>query len=164
LVRVMPAPYQGRRDPQPVSQGWEVAVVAVASVVVVVALAAVAGLGLASALSGGGWVWPHGNDAIGHVVGGLLTGHPGRGLDVRQSRLAASPTAVYLGIAACEIVAIGLSVVGGVVIARYRRPMDARSGMASRGEATQVLGLSGLRSARTIIRPDRYPSRHERAQ
>jgi hypothetical protein len=164
LARVVTAPYQRRRDPQPISQGWEVAVVAITSVLVVVALAAVAGLGLASALAGGGWVWPHGNDAIGHVVGGILTGHPGRGLDVRQSRLAASPTFAYIGIAACEIAAIGMSVVVGVVIARYRRPMDARSGMASRGEATQVLGLSRLRSARTIIRPDRYPSRHERAQ
>ena len=160
----MTAPYQQRRDPQPISHGWEVAVLAITSVLVVLALAAVAGLGLASALAGGGWVWPHGNNAIGHVVGGVLTGHPGRGLDVRQSRLAASPTFAYIGIAVCEIAAIGLSIVAGVVTARYRRPMDARSGMASRGEASQVLGLSRLRSARTIIRPDRYPSRHERAQ
>ena len=160
----MTAPYQRRRDPQPISHGWEVAVLAITSVLVVLALAAVAGLGLASALAGGGWVWPHGNNAIGHVVGGVLTGHPGRGLDVRQSRLAASPTFAYIGIAVCEIAAIGLSIVAGVLIARYRRPMDARSGMASRGEASQVLGLARLRSARTIIRPDRYPSRHERAQ
>jgi hypothetical protein len=160
----MTAPYQRRRDPQPSSHGWEVAVLGITSVLVVLALAAVAGLGLASALAGGGWVWPHGNNAIGHVVGGVLTGHPGRGLDVRQSGLAASPTFAYIGIAVCEIAAIGLSIVASVLIARYRRPMDARSGMASRGEASRVLGLSRLRSARTIIRPDRYPSRHERAQ
>jgi hypothetical protein len=138
--------------------------VAIASVLVVLALAAVAGLGLASMLVGGGWVWPHGNNAIGRAVGGILTGHPGRGLDVRQSRLAASPPCAYVGIAACEIAALGLSIVVSVLIMRYRRPTDARSGMASRDEAKQVLGLSTLRSARVIIRPDRYPSRHERAQ
>lgn len=160
----MTAPYQQRRDPQPISQGWEVAVVIITGVLVIAALAAVIGLGLASGIVGGGWVWPHDKSAIGHVVGGVLTGHPGRGLDVRQSRLAASPAFAYVGIAACEIVATALSVAVGVMITRYRRPVDARSGMASRGEAIQVLGLSGLRSARTIIRPDRYPSRHERAQ
>ncbi len=152
----MTAPYQRRRDPQPMGQGWEVAVAVIGGALLGFGLAALCGLGAASALFGRGWVWPHGTDTIGHVIGGLFTGHPGRGLDPRQARMVAGPLAVYLCVAACELAIIVASVVGGVLIARYRRPGDARGGMATRSEAEQVLGMSRLRGARDIIRPDLY--------
>jgi hypothetical protein len=44
----------------------------------------------------------------------------------------------------------------GVLIGRYRRPGDQRSGMATRHEADQVLGKGQLRAVRSIIRPDLY--------
>lgn len=43
---------------------------AIGGVLLGLGLAALAGLGLASALFGGGWVWPHGTDTVGHVLGG----------------------------------------------------------------------------------------------
>ena len=58
--------------------------------------------------------------------------------------------------AVCELAVIAASIVGGVLVARYRRPGDARGGMATRSEAEQVLGISKLRGARDIIRPDLY--------
>ncbi len=119
-------------------------------------LAALLGLGVASALWGGGWVWPHGSDVIGHVLGGLLAGRPGRGLPPEQARQVAEPAAVYACVAVCELAWIALSAVAGVSVARYRRPADARGGMASRSEARQVLGLRQLRAAKTLIRPDLY--------
>jgi hypothetical protein len=70
--------------------------------------------------------------------------------------LVAAPLAVYLCVAVCELAVIVASIVGGVLIARYRRPGDARVGMATRREAEQVLGVSRLRGARQIIRPDLY--------
>ena len=152
----MTAAYQRRRDPQPMGQGWEVAVAVIGGALLGFGLAALCGLGAASALFGRGWVWPHGADTIGHVVGGLVAGHPGRGLDPRQVRLVAGTLAVYLCVAVCELVVIVASIVGGVLIARYRRPGDARGGMATRTEAEQVLGVSRLRGARQIIRPDLY--------
>jgi hypothetical protein len=152
----MTAPYQRRRDPQPIGQGWEVAVAVIGGALLGLGLAALCGLGVASALFGHGWVWPHGTDTISHVLGGLLTGHPGRGLDARQAPLVAAPAAVYLCVAVCELVLIVASIVVGVLFARYRRPGDARGGMATRGEAEQVLGLNRLRAARDIIRPDLY--------
>ncbi len=152
----MTASYQRRRDPQPMGQGWEVAVAVIGGALLGLGLAALCGLGAASALFGRGWVWPHGTDTITHVIGGLLAGHPGHGLDPRQARLVAGPTAVYLCVAVCELAVIVASVAGGVFVARYRRPGDARGGMATRSEAEQVLGIRRLRGARDIIRPDLY--------
>ena len=82
----MTAPHQRRRDPQPIGQGWEAAVAILGSALLVLGLTALCGLGAASALFGRGWVWPHGTDAIGHVIGGLLTGHPGRRASTRAKR------------------------------------------------------------------------------
>ena len=160
----MTAPYQRRRDPQPMGQGWEVAVAVIGGALLGLGLAALGGLGGASALFGRGWVWPQGSDTIGHVIAGLLAGHPGRGLDPRQARLVPGPVAVYPCIAVCELAVIAASIAGGVLIAGYRRPGDARAGMATRGEAARVLGLARLRSARTIIRPDLYPTQRTQRQ
>ena len=149
---------QRRHDPQPIGQGWEVAVAVIGGALLCFGLAALCGLGGASALFGGGWVWPHGTDTIGHVIGGLCAGHPGRGLDPRQEGLVAEPTAVYMCVGVCELAVIAMSIVGCVLVTRYRRPNDARGGMATRGDAAEVLGLTRLRSARHIIRPDLYPA------
>lgn len=154
----MTSPYQRQRDPQPMGQGWEVAVAAIGAVLLGAGLAALAGLGAASMLFGGGWVWPHGSDTIGQVIGGLLTGSPGRGLPPEQSRLVGPPIAVYAFVAAAEVALIVAGCAAGVIFSRYRRPGDARGGMATRGEAEQVLGMSALRSARKIIRPDLHGS------
>ncbi len=147
---------QQRRDPQPMSRGAEVALVALAGMLMLLGLAALAGLGAAAALVGGGWVWPHGSDTIGKVLGGLLTGHPGAGLPSELADRVPSPVAVYSGVAAAELVMLSLATVGGVLFWRYHRPGDARRGMVTRGEAAQVLGRSRLRAARAIIRPDQH--------
>ena len=152
----MTTPYQWRRDPQPISQGWEIAAATIGAAVVGLGFAALAGLGLASALFGGGWVWPRGTDTISHVLGGVLTGHPGRGLPPAQLDRVAAPGAVYGCIAGCELIALALAVTAAVLVARYRRPSDARRGMARRTDAEQALGISTLRSAKEIIRPDLY--------
>jgi hypothetical protein len=148
-----------RRDPQPISRGWELAVAAAGGALIAVALAALVGLGLASALWGGGWVWPHGTETVTHVLGGLLRGNPGRGLPPDEMSQVAEPIPVYASVAAAELVLLTAAVITAVLVARYRRPDDARGGMATRREAEQALGLRQLRSGRAVIRPDRYPSR-----
>jgi hypothetical protein len=150
----MTSPYQRNRDRQPIGRGGEIALVALILIVFSLALAALAGLGFAAALVGGGWVWPHGSQTIGHVVGGLLTGHHGNGLPPQLARRVPGAGAVYVCVIAAELLLITLASGGGVVYARYRRPGDARGGMATRAEAEQVLGVSRLRRAKTIIRPD----------
>jgi hypothetical protein len=147
-----------RRDPQPIGRGWELAVVASGGALIAVALAALSGLGLASALWGDGWVWPHGTDSVARVLGGLLHGDPGRGLPPDQLRRVAGPVPVYACVAVAELVLVTTGVISAVVTSRYRRPGDARGGMATRTEAEQALGLRHLRAGRAVIRPDRYPS------
>ena len=131
---------------------------------IAVVLAALAGLGVASALWGGGWVWPHGTDTVMRVLGGLLHGHPGRGLSPDQLRQVAGPVPVYACVAAVELVVLITAVITAVLISRYLRPGDARGGMATRSEAQQALGLRQLRGGRAVIRPDRYPPRSGRVR
>lgn len=152
----MTAPSQRRRDPQPISRGWELAAATAGGALIAVALAALTGLSVASALFGGGWVWPHGTGTITEVLGGLLHGHPGHGLPADQLRRVPGPVAVYACAAASELILVAVAALVGALTARYRRPGDARGGMATRREAQHALGLGQLRAARSIIRPDRY--------
>src|SRR4051794_13526876 len=160
----MTTPPQRRRDPQPISRGWELAAAAAGGALVAVALAALAGLELASAVWGGGWVWPHGTETVIHVLGGLLHGDPGRGLPPAQPRQVAGPVPVSACAAAAELALLAPAVISAVLISRSRRPGDARGGMATRSEAEQALGLRQLRAGRAVIRPDRYPSLGSRAR
>ena len=144
------------RDPQPISRGGEAALVALAGALLLLAAAALIGLGVAAALFGSGWVWPRGAHTIGRVLAGLLTGHPGRGLEPVLTDKVPGRLAVYSCVAATELALLGLATVGAVLGWRYHRPGDSRRGMATRAEAAQVLGRTRLRHARTIIRPDLY--------
>src|SRR4051794_41603383 len=138
----MTTPPQRRRDPQPISRGWELADAALGGAVIAVALAALAALGLASALWGEGWVWPHGSETVIRVLGGLLHGDPGRGLPPDQLRQVAGPVPVYACVAAAELVLVTTAVISAVLVSRYGRLGDSRGGMATRGETEQALGLS----------------------
>jgi len=151
----MTGPYPGRaRDPQPIGRAGETALVVLAAVVLMVALAALTGLGLASLVAGGGWVWPHGADMAGRVLGGILTGRPGHGLPPRAAARVAPDPLVYTGIAVCEALLGAVAGLGWWLGAGWYRPADARRGMATRSEAAAVLGAGHLRSARAVIRPD----------
>ena len=146
----------GSRDPQPRSREGELALLVLSGVLFMLGVGALTGLGAAAALFGGGWVWPDGSDTIGRTLGGLLTGHPGAGLPPQLQARVPGPAVVYRCVAVTELAALIVSVTAGVVWWRYRRPNDARRGMATRAEATRVLGRSRLRGARTILRPDLY--------
>ena len=149
---------QRRSDPQSLGQGWELPLIAATLVAGGLILAALLGLGIAAALFGGGWVWPPAK-TVGHVLGGILTQHPGRGLPPRLATRVPGPSAVYGCIAISELIWVALMITGAVIGSRYYRPSDARSGMATRHEAAQVLGIGQLHQARTLIRPDIHPTR-----
>src|SRR6478672_4219770 len=121
--------------------------------VMLIGFGALVGLGLAGLVFGGGWVWPS-NAALHHTLGGLLAGHPGRGLPPSLARRIPGPHLAYLGVALAEFAFLLSAVEIGRVVARYVRPGDARGGMASRAEAAAALGVRPLRRAKTIIRPD----------
>ena len=153
----MTVPYHRRRDPVGYTRGWEVAVAAIGVFVFVAGLAALLGLAVAAALFGGGWVWPHGMNSIGAVLGGLLTGRPGRGLAAMTAGRVPGPAAVYPCIAVAELLFLAaLAWCGVLVVRRFRN-----DGMATRWEAKQALGVGQLRAVKAIIRPDLYRSRRD---
>lgn len=143
---------QRRRDPVGYTPGWEVAVAVIAGAALVIALAALLGLGLAALLFGGGWVWPHGTDTIGAVLGGLFGGHPGHGLAHLDAKRVPAAAAVYVCVAVLEVLFIAVVVRAAVLIVRRFR----NDGMATRSEAAQALGGSLLHEAKAVIRPDLY--------
>jgi hypothetical protein len=103
-------------------------------------------------LFGGGWVWPHGTNTIGAVLGGIFTGHPGHGLLAPQASQVPSTATVYLCVSVLELLFIAaLTWCCVLTLRRFRN-----DGMATRWEAQQALGVGQLQDAKAIIRPDLY--------
>lgn len=152
---------QTRRDPTPLGQGWELPVVLLGAAVIAAALAALAGMGAAAAVAGAGWVWPAGTPAMLHTLAGLLTGHPGRGLPPAAAGRLPGPGWVYAGAGTSEALLLVVAVAAGTLTHRHWRTAPRR-GMASRAQAADALGVTELRAARRLIRPDLYPTRRPR--
>lgn len=144
------------------SRGGEIALLALTGLLTLVALAALLGVAAAALLFGGGWVWPSGRDTVGQVLGGLLAGEPRRGFSAASAERLPAPVTIYAGVALAELLMLAISTAAGRLLLRYRRPGDARRGMATRTEAAQVLGRRRLRGARGIIRPDLHDARRRR--
>jgi hypothetical protein len=144
-----------QRDPQLLNRPGEILFVAVSVLGLVLSSAAMVGLGLACWVFGGGWVAPSGSDQMVTVLVGLLSGHPGEGLTPVQASRVPGPGPVYSCVGVCLVVIVALLMaVAAALASRYWRPGDSRRGMATRREAVQVLGVSRLRVAQGVIRPD----------
>jgi len=144
---------RARQDVQPMT--WELPAAAAAAAVAAMVLMLPAGQGAAGAVFGRGWVWPQGTHGLLESLGGLLTGHPGRGLTAEQAALVPAAGAVYLLIVVGELLLVTAAVYGVLLWWRHLGP-GAQLGMADRLEVETVLGLAGLRKARKVIRPDLY--------
>jgi type IV secretion system protein VirD4 len=140
-----------RSDVAPI--GWELPAAGGLCWLAVAVLLVPVSQGVASWLFGGGYVWPHGSLLA--CVGGLLTGHPGRGVAMTSAGDLASSAWVYALITFLELVALAATVWLGVLWWRLFGP-GALQGMASRSEVGRVLGLSNLRRRRKVIRPDLF--------
>ena len=117
------------------------------------ALAALFAVGVASWLFGSGWVWPGGVPAAFRELGGLISGRAGHGLDHTAGRVG-----LYTLLVIAELLAIGVAVLIARMATQTFRPTDARSGLASRAEASAALGRERLTKQRAAeIRPDLYP-------
>ncbi|MGB8384847.1 MAG: hypothetical protein WCG47_27010 [Dermatophilaceae bacterium] len=133
-----------RRRPDPVPWTWEIPLLVVVLGAGLVMIGALAGRGLAGLLTGTGWVWPDSRQLM-PTVGGLLSGHPG----------VASAWLVYLSVAGV----VGLLLVGygwALWWVWTQVGPGRRAGLATRAEATAVLGVGRLHGVRQIIRPDLY--------
>jgi hypothetical protein len=163
--------------PSASSPPGDLVLLAILGAALVLALGALVGLGVAAFLFGGGWVWPPTWSSAVHTLGGLLTGHPGRGLDLAAQHRVPGRFAVYAVIAIVEAVVIGVTVgclrwatvatrrARSAEVAGYR-PVSQNGRRppryAAAGEVAAVLGRRALTRRRVAaLRPDLYGKRKD---
>lgn len=155
-----------RRDPYPWT--WEIPVV----VALAGGLALITGLqlgrSLANLVAGAGWTWPNPVTATGagqftSPIGnafwtslpGVVTGDSGAGLtqqEARNGRLA-GPSLTWGCLAVTEL-ALVLALGWLVIFILQRWGPGRMRGMATAAEAERILGVTRLRKAAGILRPD----------
>ncbi|GHE06908.1 conjugal transfer protein [Klenkia taihuensis] len=148
----MSAPLRRVRDPQPAGRGWELAVIGTAVVLGAMASVALAAVGIAASLWGHGWVWPAQAADVGPVVVGLIRGRLGAGYSAGQVAQLAGPVPTYVVIAVGEVLLTVAAVSASLAVRDRLRA--GKTGMATRRQAEDALGVSRLRAARAVIRPD----------
>jgi len=120
------------------------------------------GRAIANVLAGGGWQFPARVDFFTSLPA-VLRGDAGAGLTDLAGHLASS-SSLFVCIGVAELILLGFTVV--VLRLGLDRWGPARmKGMATRGEAEKLLGLTRLRRNRALIRPDLYgKDRHRRSR
>lgn len=148
-----------RRDPYPYT--WEIPVGIATAVLLLLILAVHTGRGLACWFAGAGWAWPS-SQTLFTSLPDLLTGNAGAGLADPTHTSLVSPTALMGWILTVQIVTFAAGIAATGWILRRWGPHRMK-GMASPTEAEQLLGISQLRKAAAVIRPDLYtPTRKGR--
>ena len=147
-----------RHDPYPWT--WEIPV-GIALVILLVLVCGVhLGRGIANVLTGAGWAFPGRVDLF-RSLPDVLRGDAGAGLD-DLDRYMPSPATLWTWTFVTEVMLLAVCVfVLKMVLDRWG-PGRMR-GMASRGEAERLLGVTRLRKVRSVVRPDlcgkrRHPS------
>ncbi|MDQ3735330.1 MAG: conjugal transfer protein [Actinomycetota bacterium] len=134
---------------------WEIPVAATCVWLATAALLIPAGRGVAAWAFGGGWVWPHGSEALLASITGLVSGNAAAGLDMAQAVALPLDRQVYAAIVLGELLLITATV---LAVRAWSPAVGSGSvpGLASRTEAEAVLGVSQLRGNRALLRPDLY--------
>jgi hypothetical protein len=147
-----------RHDPYPWT--WEIPV-GIALVILLVLVCGVhLGRGIANVLTGAGWAFPGRVDLF-KSLPDVLRGDAGAGLDDHDG-YTPSPATLWTWTVVTEVMLLAVCVfVLKMVLDRWG-PGRMR-GMASRGEAERLLGATGLRKVRSVVRPDLYGKRRHPA-
>jgi hypothetical protein len=140
-----------RRDPYPWT--WEIPL-GIALVILMVLVCGVhLGRGIANVLAGAGWVFPTRVELF-RSLPAVLRGDAAAGL-VSLSGSMPSPSAVWTWVVVTEVMLLAVSVLLLKLVLDLWGPRRLR-GMASRGEAERLLGVTRLRKVRSVVRPDLY--------
>jgi hypothetical protein len=147
-----------RHDPYPWT--WEIPV-GIALVILLVLVCGVhLGRGIANVLTGAGWAFPGRVDLF-KSLPDVLRGDAGAGLDDLDGYMP-SPATLWTWTVVTEVMLLAVCVfVLKMVLDRWG-PGRMR-GMASRGEAERLLGVTRLRKVRSVVRPDLYGKRRHLA-
>jgi hypothetical protein len=147
-----------RHDPYPWT--WEIPV-SIALVILLVLVCGVhLGRGIANVLTGAGWAFPGRVDLF-RSLPDVLGGDAEAGLDDFDGYMP-SPATLWTWTVVTEVMLLAVCVfVLKMVLDRWG-PGRIR-GMASRGEAERLLGVTRLRKVRSVVRPDLYGKRRHPA-
>jgi hypothetical protein len=143
---------QSRRyDPYPWT--WEIPL-GVALVILMVLVCGVhLGRAIANVLAGAGWAFPTRVELL-RSLPAVLAGDAAAGLDGLNGSVS-SPSAVWMWVVVTEVMLLAVAVfVLKLVVDRWGP--GRLCGMASRGEAERLLGVTRLRKVRSVVRPDLY--------
>jgi hypothetical protein len=140
-----------RRDPYPWM--WELPLGIVLVILMVLVCGVHLGRGIANVWAGAGWAFPRCVELF-RSLPDVLRGDARAGLDGLNGPMS-SPSAVWTWVVVAEVMLLAVSVfVLKLVLDRWG-PGRLR-GMASRGEAERLLGVTRLRKVRSVVRPDLY--------
>jgi type IV secretion system protein VirD4 len=140
-----------RHDPYPWT--WEIPLGVVLVILIVLVCGVHLGRGIANVWVGAGWAFPTRAELF-RSLPAVLGGDAAAGLDGLNGSLS-SPSAVWMWVVATEVMLLAVAVfVLKLVVDRWG-PGRLR-GMASRGEAERLLGVTRLRKVRAGVRPDLY--------
>jgi hypothetical protein len=111
------------------------------------------GRGIANVLAGAGWAFPRRVELF-RSLPPVLLGDAAAGLEGLNGSMS-SPAAVWIWVVTSEVMLLAVAVfILKLVVDRWG-PGRLR-GMASRGEAERLLGVTRLRKVRRVVRPDLY--------
>ncbi|MDN5893466.1 MAG: hypothetical protein L0H93_05520 [Nocardioides sp.] len=167
--------HERRRDPYPWS--WEIPVAIMVAVAVVAVLGIQLGRSAANLAAGAGWTWPAADTGmVSSPVGtafwgslpGVLGGDAGAGLSAPAPDSLAGTGLLWTFLVVTEVLLLVLAAWAAISI--YLRWGPGRMhGMATAGEAENLLGVTRLRKVAALVRPDLHgkhvstgASRHHR--
>lgn len=147
---------QRARRTNPYPWTWELPAAGIVAVLLVMVIAVHAARAVANAVAGGGWQFTP-RAALFHALPGLVSGDATAGLATTPPAYASAPQLwVWTGLAEAVVLMALLALLRWVL----RRWGPGRiHGMASPGDADQLLGLTRLRRNAAVIRPDLYGKR-----
>jgi hypothetical protein len=140
-----------RRDPYPWT--WEIPLGVVLVILIVLVCGVHLGRGIANVLGGAGWAFPTRIELF-RSLPVVLAGEAAAGLAGPHGPISSS-SAVWMWVVATEVMLLAVSVLLLKLVVDRWGPGRMR-GMASRGEAEWLLGVTRLRKVRSVVRPDLY--------
>jgi hypothetical protein len=138
-----------RRDPYPWT--WEIPLGTVLVILMVMVCGVHLGRGLANVWAGAGWTLPRRVELF-RSLPAVLGGDAAAGLDGLNGSVS-SPSAMWMWVVATEVMLLAVCVFVLKLVSDRWGPGRLR-GMASRGEAERLLGVTRLRKVRSVVRPD----------
>jgi hypothetical protein len=140
-----------RQDPYPWT--WEMPLAVILAVVALISFGVHLGRALANVLAGSDWRFPGRVDLFSSLPA-ILRGDAGAGL-IDLHGPVASPSSLLVCICATELILLAATVVM-IKLGLDRWGPGRMRGVATRGEAERLLGVTRLRRSRKIVRPDLY--------